>query len=168
MLQGDSETPLGVCLNRLVTAADGDFVAKMDDDDLYGPRYLADAVHALGYSRAQVVGKQAHYVHFLGEDVLALRFKEREHRFTHFVMGPTIVAPRWAVSDVRFPDRTLGEDTGFLERVTESGGTIYSADRFGFVQVRGGSPHTWTASDMEMLAQSDVVMAGMSEEHVYA
>nr|WP_098470188.1 glycosyltransferase [Serinibacter salmoneus] len=168
VLRGDVDTPLGVCLNRLVTAADGDYVAKMDDDDLYGPRYLADAVHALTYSRAQVVGKQAHYVHFLGEDVLALRFKEREHRFTHFVMGPTIVATRGTVSEVRFPDRTLGEDTGFLERVTNGGGRIYSADRFGFAQVRGGSPHTWNASDMEMLAQSDVVMAGMSEEHVHA
>ncbi|MGO2112730.1 MAG: glycosyltransferase family protein, partial [Pseudoclavibacter sp.] len=57
VLTGDEGDSLGACLNRLVEAADGDVIAKFDDDDLYGPNYLADALNALDYSGADLVGK---------------------------------------------------------------------------------------------------------------
>src|SRR4029453_16390776 len=58
------ETTLGECLNLCVAAASGDVLTKMDDDDYYGPNYLADMLHALDYSKADVVGKHAHHMHF--------------------------------------------------------------------------------------------------------
>ena len=92
LLQAGADVPLGECLNRLVAASDGDVVAKMDDDDLYGAHYLSDQLDALAYSGADVVGKQAHYLYVASLDATMLRFAEREHRYTDFVMGPTIVA----------------------------------------------------------------------------
>jgi spore maturation protein CgeB len=163
-----ADVPLGECLNRLVAAAGGDLVAKMDDDDLYGPHYLSDQAYALEFSRADVVGKQAHYLRLDRLDATLLRFREREHRFTDFVAGPTIVTRRATALDAPFPARSQGEDTGFLRSVTGSGGTVYSADRFNFVQVRRSQPagHSWQVSDTELLASGDVVGFGAFHGHV--
>ncbi|MDT0165796.1 glycosyltransferase [Actinotalea sp. AC32] len=167
LLRGDAALTLGECLNLLVGAAGGDVLAKMDDDDVYGPRYLSDQVHALGYSGADVVGKQAHYMHLVERDTLLLRFAEKEHRFTDLVMGPTIVARRDVLRDVPFAAVGLGEDTQLLRDVVDRGGRVYSADRFNFVQVRrSDAAHTWTPSDAELLATGEVVMFGDGATHV--
>ncbi|RXR26914.1 glycosyltransferase [Oerskovia turbata] len=167
LLTAGSEVPLGGCLNRLVAAADGDVVAKMDDDDLYGAQYLSDQVHALAYSGAEVVGKQAHYMYIEGMDATLLRFAEREHRFTDFVMGPTIVARRDLAVATPFQDVSRGEDSAFLRDAVDAGARVYSADRFNFVQVRSGSgAHTWTVSDAELLASGEVQFYGRADQHV--
>ena len=166
LLHEDATTPLGSCLNRLVEVADGDVVAKIDDDDLYGPHYLSDQLHALAYSGADVVGKQAHYMHLQGRDATLLRFADKEHRFTDFVMGPTIVARRQIARQVGFAAVFRGEDTRFLHQVSEVGGSIYSADRFGFIQVRRGDAHAWDVSDTELLASGEVQWFGRSDAHV--
>jgi hypothetical protein len=167
LLDAEASVPLGECLNRLVAAAGGELVAKMDDDDVYGPHYLRDACFALDWSGADVVGKQAHYLHLQSNGATLLRFREREHRFTDRVMGPTIVAPRTLVRTTSFPALPRGEDTGFLEAVVEQGARVYSADRFNFVQIRrqGGDGHTWTVSDAELMASGDVHVFGLSREH---
>ncbi len=90
-----------------------------------------------------------------------VRFPEREHRFTDFVAGPTMVMPRSVALEHRFPDAQIGEDSELLRRVVDAGGRIYSADRFEFVQVRrGAGEHTWDASDAEMLANAAVLGFG--------
>jgi len=160
VLTADMATSLGECLNRLVAAADGDVVAKMDDDDRYGPDYLRDQVAALGFSRADVVGKHAHYLHIEGRDLTVLRFPEREHVYTDFVAGPTIVASRAVALENPFPALSTGEDTGFLRAVVGGGGTVYAADRFNFVQVRRPQGHTWQVSEAELLATGQVQMLG--------
>ena len=158
VLHVDADVPLGECLNRGVGAADAPVVAKIDDDDVYGEHYLFDQLAAMGYSGADVVGKHAHFVYLAGTDVLALRFGAHEHRFSHFVAGPTVVARRAVLAEVGFPPVGCGEDTGLLSGVLQAGGTVYSADRFGFVQVRDADPstHTWTASDAQILATAQV------------
>lgn len=170
VLAAPTEVPLGACLNLLVEAADGDLVAKIDDDDLYGPHYLADQAAALGYSGADVVGKQAHYMHLAGPGVTVLRYAAREHRFSDRVSGPTIVTRRDLARGTPFPELPRGEDTGFLEAVVAGGGRIYSADRFNFVQMRAaeGAAHTWAATDAELLAGSDVQVVGHAPDHALA
>ena len=59
----------------------------MDDDDIYGEHYLTDQLAALRYSNADLVGKQAHYLHLRNRDIVMCRFPEREHRFTDLVMA---------------------------------------------------------------------------------
>lgn len=166
-MQAPQSVVLGDCLNMLLDAADGDLVAKIDDDDLYGEHYLSDQLFAMDFSGAQVVGKQAHYMHLSGPGATLLRFPEKEHRFTDFVMGPTIVAERGVAVAARFPSLMRGEDTGFLRDVGESGALIYSSDRFNFVQMRqGDSGHTWAVSQMELLGGATVQFFGRPHEHV--
>lgn len=166
LLEAPREVSLGECLNRCVAAASGQVLTKMDDDDHYGPHYLSDQLHALSYSGADVVGKQAHYMHLETTNAAILRFAAREHRFTDFVMGPTIMARREVFTDHPFLDVTVGEDTGFLRAAHAAGRIIYSADRFNYFQVRTGDGHTWQVEDAELLASGDVKFYGKLNEHV--
>lgn len=163
----DSE-PVGICLNRLTDTADGDFVARIDGSHHYGPNFLYDSIAALEYSSADVVGKQAHYVYVARHDVTALRFPEREHRYTDFVVGPTIVTPRAVVVDIPFPPLPIGEDAAFLRRAAADGGRIYSADRFGFAMVEHSEDASSHRREMEVLASANVHTRGFSPTHVDA
>ncbi|MDN3482255.1 glycosyltransferase [Arthrobacter sp. APC 3897] len=156
---------LGECLNRCAAAATGEVVAKMDDDDHYGPHYLSDQLHALHYSGADIVGKQAHYMHLRTSNATVLRFGHREHRYTDFVMGPTITARRSLVLELPFPALGLGEDTGFLRQAAAAGKRIYSSDRFNYFQVREATGHTWQVADAALLASGDLKFYGGPHEH---
>lgn len=157
---------LGECLNACVEAASGQVLSKMDDDDIYAPNYLRDLVHALGYSRADVVGKQAHYMYVAESDATLLRFPDREHRFTASVMGPTITGRREVFESVQFDRLNQGEDTQFLNAVRLDGGRIYASDRFNYAQFRGVGNHTWKISDTALLASGQIQFFGRPDEHV--
>lgn len=157
---GEESNSLGANYNQMLERVDADFIAKMDDDDLYGDFYLFESLMAADYARAEVVGKRAHYVALEDMGVTVLRFPEWEHRYGSFLAGPTIVARTDLARDVRFPDSTTGEDTGFLRAASAQGATIYSASRFGFIQRRTAtSGHTWSISSAEVLATGDLATA---------
>jgi hypothetical protein len=162
-----SETlTLGECLNLCVEASTGAVLTKMDDDDYYAPNYLIDLLHALMYSGADVVGKQSHYMHFLASRATVLRAAHKEHRFSRLVMGPTITARREIFEAHPFEARNRGEDTAFLTAVSASNGSIYSADRFNYCQMRFGTGHTWAASDDELAASGKIQIFGNPREHI--
>lgn len=162
-----SEVTLGEVLNGLISKARGDYVAKIDDDDCYGPNYLRDQVNALRYSGADLVGKQASYLFLESENELILRKPWREHTWTDLVAGPTLVGSRQVFEKHPFHCVNRGEDTKFLADVIEAGGTIYSADRFNFVQVRSSTGHTWDVNPANLKRNGVVETYGLHLEHVY-
>ena len=152
---------LGKCMNHLAAEATGDFMAKFDDDDLYFENYLRDQINALEYTGADIVGKRASYLHHGQSDSFLLRNPDHEMCFTDFVAGPTLVWRHQVTEGLAFPDRTKGEDTGFLNGAVKSGYTIYSADRFNFVQMRSPSvTHTWEVDDEVIFANARVIAIG--------
>ncbi|MGP5410619.1 glycosyltransferase family protein [Glutamicibacter ardleyensis] len=169
ILELSSELSLGDCLNAAVAEASGDFITKMDDDDLYGENYLFDQVSALRYSGASVVGKQAHFMYLGDSDATLLRFAEREHRFTNLVMGPTMLGHASVFKNTPFASRSRGEDTQFLRDVIDGGGTVYSSDRFNFMQMRSGDgkAHTWGLSDAELTATGKIQWFGRNDKHLF-
>lgn len=166
-LEAPSYYSLGACLNRGIEAASGDVIAKMDDDDLYGSHYLSDQLAALRFSGADLVGKQAHYLYLSDKDITMCRFPEREHVYTDLVMGPTLMGRRELFERMPFDNRTLGEDTELQRKLIAEGGNIYSADRFNFVQIRGGHAHTWNVEHDLLLANSDVHTFGFTSAHYF-
>jgi len=149
---------LGECLQNLLEKSRGDYIAKMDDDDFYGPCYLADAVNALRFSGADLVGKKATYVHFGSKEALALRNAVDEHRWVDLVSGPTMVGVATSMRRVGFRALARGEDTDFQLRLRARGARIYSADRFNFLRRRGVTgDHTWSVSDSELLTTSQII-----------
>ena len=166
VLERPRSVTLGDCLNACVAASSGSVLSKMDDDDFYAPNYMIDMVHALSFSKADVVGKQAHYVYVAESDVTVLRYAHREHRYTNAVMGPTITARRDVFENVQFQGLSLGEDTAFLRDVKSGGGRIYSSDRFNYFQYRGNADHTWKIPDAKITASGKVVFFGSPKNHV--
>lgn len=166
LLNAPQEWSLGQCFNAGVTASTGAVVTKMDDDDWYGPNYLRDQLAVMRVTGADVVGKQATYLYVESADVTLLRFSEREHRWTDFVLGPTLMAHRTVFEDIPFEPRTTGEDSAFLSSAADAGYRIYASDRFNFRQYRGGDTHTWTVQDQHILSTGVVVAMGDWLHHI--
>ncbi len=144
-MRQDLSVKLGECLNRAVDRCDGQVIAKMDDDDIYGPAYLQDLIAARNFSGADIVGKSARWVHMADRDSTVLVNGFARHKFTNFVAGPTITMSREVAREVAFQSKGRGEDTAFLQEASAVGATIYAADAFQFVQMRRGlsGDHTW-------------------------
>ncbi|TDK27726.1 glycosyltransferase [Arthrobacter crusticola] len=166
VLRAGTEKSLGDCLNACVGAASGTVATKMDDDDFYGENYLLDQVNSLSFSRAEVVGKQAHYMYLRNYNATLLRFAHREHRFTNMLMGPTLMAALSTFREFPFESLTKGEDTAFLRAVTAASGRLYSADRFNYYQQRNGAGHTWQATDQSLLSTGEIQFFGPPNNHV--
>ncbi|WP_022868496.1 glycosyltransferase family protein [Schaalia vaccimaxillae] len=165
---GDSGWTLGQCYNRIIECSDGDVIAKIDDDDLYGQNYLFDQIAALKYSNAELVGKGAHYLHLADQNALCLRFPTLEFSWASFVAGPTFVGWKSTFEEIPFRSRTTGEDSQFLLDVRQVGGKVFSSDRFGFIQRRlATQEHTWRIPNEEILAASHLTTFGEGNEHVF-
>ena len=155
VLHVEGRTTLGDCLNRGVEAASGKYIAKMDDDDLYGERYLSDSFLASSFSGAEIVGKGMHFVYLEALDTTALLEKWPEHTFTVFVRGATLFIREEVAGEISFDSISIREDTNFQLAAAQAGCKIYSADRFNFMQVRTRqiSDHTTQTSDSEVLKE---------------
>ena len=137
VLHIDGRTTLGDCLNLGVEAASGRYVAQMDDDDLYGERYLSDHVLAASFSDAEVVGKGLYFMYFEAVDTTALRQAIPEHTFTSSVTtGGTLFIRTDVCREIPFDSISLKEDTNFQRAAARAGCRVYSADRFNFIRVR--------------------------------
>ena len=79
-LRLDGELTLGAVLAAAAAAADGPLLAKMDDDDVYGPEHLWDLVLAHEYSGAALVGKFAATVYLARCDRTVRRHVDRARR----------------------------------------------------------------------------------------
>jgi spore maturation protein CgeB len=168
VLTADGSLPLGQCLNIAIDAADGDLIAKMDDDDIYGEHYMSDLIPAFSYTDADIVGKRACYLQLLGMNATVLSSPEAEHTYSDLVRGGTLVVRADVLRRLRFDHVPRGSDTKLLRRAEEAGIRIYSADRFNYVYVRNADPsaHTWQISDAALLKSAKVVFYGPPEQHV--
>lgn len=164
VIDANAKQSLGECLNTAVSVSTGEFIAKFDDDDFYFPDYLLDMYNAWFYTGADLVGKQANYAYLASEDLVLIRYPERELRWTSFVAGPTLFGPRETFEEVPFAHVTNGEDTAFLRELAQRDRKIFSADRFNFVQIRSTDNHTWKEGNLTFLANGKVVSNGKNLE----
>lgn len=70
---------LGACLSFAVNKAKYDYIAKFDDDDYYGPYYLAEAMRFFQQTNADLVGKRTYYMYMIDKKLLLLRHPFREN-----------------------------------------------------------------------------------------
>jgi spore maturation protein CgeB len=166
LLTAEAQISLGECLNMCVTAASGQVLTKLDDDDFYAEDYLSDQLYALEFSRADVVGKQAHYMYLAERNATILRFPEWEHRYTRTVMGPTILGSTDVFRSNPFAAVRSGEDTRFLRDVVAGGGVVYASDRFNYCQQRSSEGHTWKVAETELLASGVLKFFGNYRDQV--
>lgn len=169
IMQRPDEITLGECLNDALAVADGDYFAKIDDDDLYGADYLTDALLTFGFSGAAVAGKQTYFAWMLGPNRTVLRFPGHEYARAPRLAGGTLVADRGQVEGIAFEALPRGTDLAFLDEVQARGLTLFSGDKYNFCQVRHADPnaHTWAIDEKEFLKGCRDVGAGLVEDRVF-
>lgn len=165
ILSFDRELTLGECLNRAASQTSSPLLAKIDDDDHYGPAHLEDSFHALCYSGADIVGKGAHYTYIAERDETLLRHPGTEEAFIDgSPNGATLVFRRETWDRVGFPHRPRHVDTGFLRAARNVGAVVYAGSRWEFCYVRRPGGHTWDAEDNLFAAGSEKAWDGFHPE----
>lgn len=141
--EADSRMVFGSVLNGAIARASGSLVAKMDDDDWYGPDHLSDLVAARRYSGADLVGCATEYYHLEQLDLTVRRLVSSE-RFARHVTGAAMLTDRTVMEEVGgFRPCWDSEDAALLDDVRDAGGSIYRTHGLGCVIRRRGTGHTW-------------------------
>lgn len=155
VLAADASRSLGEVLQMLTTAATGDLVTKMDDDDHYGSEHIWDLVLAREYSGAQVAGKALDWIHLQAQGVTVFRPVYPAESYGDFVCGGTILMSRadlLSVGGWRPVPRSV--DRALLDRVIDDGGLVYRTHGLGYVYVRRSDGHTASVSDEHFLKKN--------------
>lgn len=160
---------LPTCLNHVLQYADGEYWAKFDDDDVYGPNYLSDSLLPFAYTDASIVGKATYFAQVEGDGALYIRHPGKQHRYAKLVCGGTIVARMDVMDSVSFDEsKPRGSDTAFLRAALDAGKKIYSSDPYNFIQVRASDTgaHTWKVDTNEYLKKCHKVSPKFDSELV--
>ncbi|MBG0827865.1 glycosyltransferase [Planomonospora sp. ID67723] len=144
VVEEDRDRVFGEVLNRAVRRAQGTFLAKMDDDDWYGPDHLSDLLLAQRYSNADLVGAASEFVYLEPIDV-TIRREIKTEVYTNHVAGSSMLVSRAMLDEAggfRPIPRTV--DGQLLESVSSAGGRIYRTHGFNYIVSRRlVSGHTW-------------------------
>ncbi|WP_214321512.1 glycosyltransferase family 2 protein [Nonomuraea sediminis] len=149
--EADSGVPFGEVLNKAAAPASGDYLAKWDDDDWYGPDHLADLVMARTYSGGDVVGTTGEFFYLEPLDATIRRTTfasgaaYRSEVFDDHVAGGTILLKRDRFHEIGgFPAVPRAVDLGFLKAARAADATVYRTHGLGYVLRRALSgAHTW-------------------------
>ena len=146
----DESVLFGDVLADAVSAADGDLVLKMDDDDWYGPDFVTDLLLARSYSGAELVGAPSEFHYLMPKDV-TVRRGHRAELYAHFVAGGTMLIERGLLREVgSFRSVRRYVDAQLLRAVVRSGAAIYRTHGLGYLLRRNAAGHTWQV-DMDYL-----------------
>jgi hypothetical protein len=139
----DEPTYFGDVLNGGVAAASGELVLKMDDDDWYGPDFVADLLLARHYSGADFVGTTVEYA-YLAPINRTIRRRDDSERIAQFVAGGSIMTDRASLAAAgRFRRVRRYVDAQLLDAARQQGQSIYRTHGLGYMLRRTASGHTW-------------------------
>ncbi|WBU62079.1 glycosyltransferase family protein [Paracoccus albus] len=157
---------LGYKMNSLIQAASGEFVAKMDDDDFYGPNYIADMLLPTRWGGYDLIGKRGTFWHDVATGRYYLKHPMQCHRRSEFVYGATFLGRRTMFLNAPFQERSTGEDTFQLLQLASKGYSIYAADPFCFCVQRRTSNHTWSLPDSFWDKDCEALPEGTNLQHI--
>ena len=163
---------LGSILTDLASKSSGDYVAKMDDDDYYGPEHLRDLVDAIVDKGADVVGRAMNYVYLEPLDLTVRRFgvqgTQAVEIWSDWVCGGTILISRSAGESVGwFGNGTTAVDRYLLGRVTENGGKIWRTFGAGYIYRRSFTFHTYVTNYSKYLKNANQQVVGLWQDKVF-
>ncbi len=140
----DQRVTIGHKRNVACEAAAGEILIQWDDDDWYAPNRISRQVSDIVLGNADATGIGVNLL----LDVRCLQIwstREREALDPHFgpiesLAGGTIATRRDLWRRVGgYPDASIGEDIGFLQRIADAGGRVVGITNLGsYVYVRHG------------------------------
>ena len=151
---------LGKCLNFAIGQAKNGIIAKFDDDDYYGAKYLRESMLAIKSGKASIIGKHSSYVYFEEMKALMVYRPGGEGKYLRAIKGGTLVFRKSVWNRVKFPEfRQVGTDGGWIGRCFKRGFRIYSVSKKHYVCVRreNTSSHTQKKSTKTYMADCEFV-----------
>lgn len=160
----DHNLTLGARLNLAVAQSQGDFIAKMDDDDLYYPKYLQDMLLPFQFGDYGIVGKREMFIYLEGSNQTVLKNFGTAHQPRQFVAGASFVIKKGIFKQLGFADTNRGEDTALLQTAIRLGIGVYAADPFNFVVWRSQNvlEHTWQVEESFFLDNAKWIGQGLA------
>ncbi|WP_164779494.1 glycosyltransferase family 2 protein [Paenibacillus kobensis] len=128
---------LGKCLNYAINLAKNGIIAKFDDDDYYGPKFLREAARAIKSGKAPIVGKHTAFLYFKAKQALMVFRSGGEWKYLRGIKGGTLVFRKSVWKRIPFPEnREVGTDSSWLHRCNRRGIRIYSVSKRHYVCIR--------------------------------
>lgn len=153
VLDLDRDRSLGACLNAAAAASTSPYLAKIDDDDHYGPGHLEDQLTAALRTGAALVGKAEQFTYVQSADRTVRRRVGTSHRWIDGVpTGGTWLLRRAVWERAPFPHRASRVDDLALGAIRADGGEVYVTGPWEFCFTRRTSGHTWVTDDESFLA----------------
>ncbi|WP_156290536.1 glycosyltransferase [Oceanobacillus salinisoli] len=159
IFQLPEQVSLGDCLNFATEKARGEYIAKFDDDDYYGPYYLGHVVEEFRkHPDVSVVGKACYYLYLQNKKALLLFKQYAENRYTGWVAGASLVYRKELFKKIKFMNLNRAIDWYFLQECKKQGIKIYSTNKENFVIVRRDPKyHTWKKEEEEFFKGSKLI-----------
>jgi hypothetical protein len=131
----------------------GDWLAKLDDDDHYGPGYVRDGIWQARMSGAGMVTKRSPCVEFEGHAALYCGPPSRYFRYLFSSGAGGMLIRRDAALDVGVRPVPHSEDMGLVLDFARAGIPVLAGDPFNYVYRRGAAgSHNWERSREQVIA----------------
>lgn len=166
------EKTLGMILTDLAKLSNGEFIAKMDDDDYYGPEHLRDLLDAAIATKADVVGRAMNYVYLEPLQLTVRRFAphgtQAVELWSDWVCGGTILAKREAAEAAGwFGEGNTAVDRFLLSGVTNNGGKIWRTFGAGYIYRRTFTFHTYVTNYSKYLNGANEQVVGIWSHPIF-
>ena len=149
---------LGKILTQISKSSTGQYLAKIDDDDIYGPEHLKDLLDTAIVKKADVVGKAMNYVYLQALDITVRRDPSTEvstyNHWSDWVCGGTILVRRESAQAAGwFGEGRSAVDKFLLTGVKKNGGKIWRMPGLGYIYNRSLISHTYATNYSKYLRE---------------
>ncbi len=161
-----SSNTLGQILSKLSFISKGDYIAKIDDDDIYGPEHLADLLDMAISKKADLVGKAMNFVYIQALDLTVRRKPTTEvstyNHWSNWVCGGTILVKRQSAQAAGwFGEGKSAVDKYLLNGIKKNGGKIWRMPGMGYIYKRSMVSHTYATNYSKYLREIDGQYVGI-------
>jgi len=167
VLRYPKETIFGHVLSGASSAANGEWIAKMDDDDWYGKEHISDLLLAANYSDADLVGKGSEFVYLTEENLTLRRDLGDSEVDSRTIGGGAMLVKAETFREINgWRELSRGVDLALIDDVVSNGGQVWRTHPFGYLLRRTKNQHTWKVDDRYFLRNADQTWEGFASELV--
>ena len=167
VLRYSKETIFGQVLSEASSVANGEWIAKMDDDDWYGKEHVSDLLLAASYSDADLVGKGSEFVYLTEENLTIRRDLGDSEVASRTIGGGAMLVKAEIFREINgWRELSRGVDLALIDDVVSNGGRVWRTHPFGYLLRRTKNRHTWEVDDRYFLRHADQQWEGFASELV--
>ena len=167
ILRFSEKVIFGDVLSEASLVSQGNWIAKMDDDDWYGREHISDLILASTYSHADLIGKGSEFVYLTRQDQTIRRDLGDSEVESRTIGGGSLLVRAELLKRVNgWRSLSKGVDVALIDDVILSGGIIWRTHPFGYLLRRTEGQHTWEVDERYFLRHADQKWEGLANNMV--